>query len=307
MARKRSHPLSGTPVAEGVQFEFGDVTACAVRDERRDIAVLVERQPHFFRDLFGRVPLVRGVVRLFSTVARFFSGLNRSAGMEPQQAVRGSAGARRFAGLVRTTPQALWALLSGLLIAPILAAAMLGLPWLAERILSAVGDVPRFAVNAVCCAFRAAGLVLGVWAVSRLKVLNRLCMYRGAANKVVNAYEAYGPNFSHEDAVLSSRLADKSDGVFLLISAMLAIVLFACVRVDGWALQLAFRVGGLLAAAAVADELILPLENAGPEGLGAALRKPLTFLQQMFSMEPHNQMLEVAVCAFRAACDSRLQ
>ena len=57
MARKRSHPLSGTPVAEGVQFEFGDVTACAVRDERRDIAVLVERQPHFFRDLFGRVPL----------------------------------------------------------------------------------------------------------------------------------------------------------------------------------------------------------------------------------------------------------
>ena len=42
-------------------------------------------------------------------------------------------------------------------------------------------------------------------------------------------------------------------------------------------------------------------------GFGAALRKPLTFLQQMFSMEPHNQMLEVAVCAFRAACDSRLQ
>ena len=43
------------------------------------------------------------------------------------------------------------------------------------------------------------------------------------------------------------------------------------------------------------------------EGLGAALRRTLTFLQQMFSMEPHNQMLEVAVCAFRAACDSRLQ
>lgn len=303
MAKKRSHSLIGTPVAEGVRFEIGETTACAVRNEHRDIAVHVQRDPHFFRELFGRIPLIRGIVRLFSSIGRFFGGLSQSAEMQPQEAIKGRAFVRRFAALFRTTPQRLAALVSGLLIPILLLGPTLGLPVLAELALNTFEDVPRFAVNAVCCVFRIAGLVLGVGLVAKLKVVNRLCMYRGAASKVLNAYEAYGPNLSHEEVILSSRLTDESDGVFCLMVAMISIVVFACFRTEVWWMQLAFRLGVILASAAVVNELIRPLEKSKPDSVGAALRKPLTSLQQLFTIEPHNQMIEVAVCAFRAAYD----
>ena len=35
-----------------------------------------------------------------------------------------------------------------------------------------------------------------------------------------------------------------------------------------------------------------------------ALRAPLVGLQHLFTIEPHNQMIEVAVCAFRAAYEN---
>jgi uncharacterized protein YqhQ len=36
------------------------------------------------------------------------------------------------------------------------------------------------------------------------------------------------------------------------------------------------------------------------------LRKPLVSLQHLFTIEPHNQMIEVAICAFRAAYENDL-
>lgn len=306
MAKDRTLQLVGTPVAEGVRFEIGETVACAVRNERRDIAVHVRREPHFFRELLCHIPLMRGVVRLFAAIFRFFSGISLSADLHPQQVIRGGSFVRRFAGLFRTTPQTLTSILSGLLIPVILGATALGIPLLAELVLEQLDDLPRFAVNAVCCAFRLAGTVLGIYLISRLRVVNRLCMYRGASSKVLNAVEAYGPNFTHEDALLSSRLTDRSDGAFCLVVMLLSILLFACFRVDGLLPQLAFRIGGILAVAAIADEFIQPIERARPESFGAALRKPLTSLQHLFTIEPHNQMIEVAVCAFRAALENHL-
>lgn len=306
MSRKRTFTPIATPVAEGVRVEIGEMAACAVRNEQRDIAVRVRREPRFFRDLLSRIPLLRGPARLMTAIARFFSGLNLAADLEPQRVVRGGRVSRSFAALFQTTPQTLAAIASAVLICVILAASLLGIPMLAEAIFAMIEDLPRFAVNAVCCAFRVAGALLAVYLIARLRVVNRLCMYRGAASKAFNAYEAYGPNFSHEDALLSSRLTDRSDGAFCLLVLVLSIILFACFRVDGLLAQLAFRAGGILAISAVTNEFVRPIERAKPETIGAALRCPLTALQQLFTIEPHNQMIEVAVQAFHAAYENQI-
>ena len=306
MSKKRSDRLIGTPVAEGVRFEIGETVACAVRNEQRDISVHVRRESHFFRNLFGRIPLLRGILRLFLSIGRFFSGLNLADDLHPQHPVRGSRFTRNFARLFRTRPQTLISIGSGLLIPVIFAACFFGLPELAEFALERIEDLPRFAVNAVCCIFRVAGSVLAVYLTTRLRVLNRLCMYRGAVSKVHNAYEAYGSNLTHEEVLLSSRLTDHSDGAFCMVVMMLSIVLFACFRTEDILMQLLFRICGILAVSAVTNELILPLERAKPESVGAALRKPLISLQHIFTIEPHNQMIEVAVCAFHAVHENHL-
>lgn len=303
MAKLNGRKITGTPIAEGVRFEQGSVAVYAVRNEDRDVGVRVRSEPHYMRELLEKIPLLRGVVRLLTAVRRFFAGLDLSASLNPQRVVRGSSGLRYLTGLFSTTPQTLAALLSGLLIPVILLTAMVGLPWLVEQGLLLIDGLPRFAVNIVCCAFRVTGFILSVYAICRLKIMNRLCMYRGAVSKVMNAYEAFGPELTHENTVLSSRLTDRSDGAFAAVVAIVSLIAFACVRTEGLPAQLAVRIAIIFAAAAVTNELILPLERAKPESFGALLRRPLTGLQQLFTIEPHNQMIEVAVCAFRALRD----
>ena len=116
MARKDRTRLIGTPVAEGVRFELGETISLAVRNTHHDIAVHVYPQTHFFRDLFAGLPLVRGIVRLFSSIGRLFSGIKDGSILKPQTSVRGSSRTRRLAKLFQTTPQNLAELVDILLI-----------------------------------------------------------------------------------------------------------------------------------------------------------------------------------------------
>ena len=110
-----------------------------------------------------------------------------------------------------------------------------------------------------------AGAVLGVYSVCRLKLIRRMCMYRGAACKVLNAYEAYGPELTPEEVVLSPRLTDRSDGAFLIAVLLVALVALACHRTDGLAAQLAYRTGALLGSAAVVGEIVRALERGASQ------------------------------------------
>lgn len=298
--------IVSSPAAEGVRFEVGSATACAVRNRNKDITVRVFQESHGARDFFGHVPFLRGIMRLFNTFGGFFSGLSLSANLKPRAAIRGNAFSREFSRLFFTHPQTVAALVNALAVPLILAALVLGLPELVEYGLSHIPGLPRFAVNSVCCLFRMLGALLSVYTICRLKVFSRMCMYRGAAGKVINAYEAYGSGMTHESAVLSSRLTEKSDGAFLIVVMLISIAAFSLVRTETLLLQLGYRIGVILLTSAVVNEFILPLENADPNSTLASMRKPLTELQHLFTIEPHNQMIEVALCAFRAAYENDL-
>lgn len=302
----RDAVVSATPVAEGVRFEIGSATACAVRNRNRDVTVRVFQEDHRVRNFLSRIPFIRGIVRLFSALAGLFAGLSESAELKPRAAVRGSGYVREFARLFRMRPQSVFAALSALAIPLILVVMVIGLPEMVEGCLLRLNGLPRAVINIVCCLFRVLGAFLSVYMICRLKVLNRLCMYRGAASKVINAYEAYGSGLTHESAVLSPRLTDKSDGAFLVVVMVFSIVAFACFRTNSVPAQLANRICAILAVAAVSNEFILPLERANPNSTLATLRQPLMELQHLFTIEPHNQMIEVALCAFRAAYENDL-
>ena len=305
MSARHNH-ISGLPVVEGVRIEFGSASACAVRTRNRDIAVYVRQQSRYYGRTFRGVPLLRGVARLFGSVARMLGGLRQSARMRPRAGVRGSTSQRRFAELFRTRPLSIAAFLNAIAMVLITAAMMVAMPMLAQTLLLMIDGLPRFAINIVGCLFRLLGLVLSVYMIARLRVISRLCMHRGAVGKVINAYEAYGDSLTVDEAAQSSYLTNVSDGAFLLTTAGVAIVFFALVPpwIGSW-MPLA-RFALLLAAAAVTNEVMRPLERAKPDGFGATLRKPFCEMQNIFTLPPDRSMLEVAVCAFQAAYDNDL-
>jgi len=298
--------LRATPAVEGVRFEYGTAAACAVRNRRKDLTVRVVQTDHTLRNILERIPLVRGAARLLGALNALFRAINESTRLKPRSAYRGSAFTREFARLFQIEPQSIAAAGTALLIPVIALALFVGMPAMIEALLLSLPGLPRAVVNIVCCMFRMLGALLSVYAVSRLRLINRLCMYRGAASKVINSYEVYGTGLTHETVLLSSRLTDRSDGAFLIVVMLVSIAAFACVRTGGLLAQLCTRAGILFAAAAIVNEIVLPLENANPNGTLAALRRPLVELQHLFTIEPHNQMIEVALCAFRAACENDL-
>ena len=294
--------VHASPVAEGVRFQVGSATAFAVRKENKDVALRIRREYHPARDAMERIPFVRGILRLVCGVADFLDGVAESAQLEPQQIVKGTRFEQRFAELFRVNPTGLVATGSAIVILLLLAALVILGPWaLAKYVLSGY-DLPRQAINACACGVRVAGALVCVALIPRLRVVNRLCMYRGAINQVLNTPSGRDGRVSRERADQASHLSMRSDAAFVALVLLASIIAFALIRTFTLPVQLLVRVLVVLTVAAVLDEPILLLENAAlRHPVAAALLWPQRLLERLLVRRPHEQMVEVAVYAYNAA------
>ena len=292
--------FSATPVAEGVRLEVSKYTVFAVRNEEKDISVRVRREPRMLLRAGMRIPFLRGVVRLVRDVLRFFDGLGESAELNPQHPVRGTAPERFVASILHIRPQTIATLLSAILIPVIGALCLYAAPEGVKFLLQTRFRLARLPLSLITAGVRVAGLLAAIALVGRLRVFRRLLMYKGAINKVINCYEA-------RDRVNAQRAAEypiptrRSESAFLIFVLSVSLMLFPLIRPHNIAMTALLRVAVILGVAAVLNEPFSGLENARPWLLVRILRTPIDLLQHMTALEPHPQMLEVAVCAFNAA------
>lgn len=301
MSRKKRLLISASPVAEGVRFRVGTAAAFAVRREGKDIALRIRRERRPVRALLERTPFVRGMLRLVGAPAGLLDGISESAELQPQHIVRGTRFEQRFADLFRIRAESLVAFGSAVAALILIAGLMFLLPVGVERYVLPGFELTRAWTNALVCASRALGALAAVGLCARLRVINRLCMYRGAINKVLNAYEADRQPPTQASAAGASRIYRASDAAFVTVVLLLSIVAFALIRTETLPVQLLVRALTALAIAGVVNEPIRALENLRPGHPLSALRAPYLLLERIFVIEPHSQMLEVAVCAFNAA------
>lgn len=292
--------FSATPVAEGVRLEVGKYTVFAVRNEARDVALRVRREPRRVLRACMGVPFLRGAVRLLRDVARFFDGLGEGAELEPQHPVRGTRPEQAVARALHIRPQTIATLLSALLLIPIAFICLYASPMGVSLLLLNHSGISRLGISMIAALSRVVGLMASVTLACRLRVLKRLCMYKGAINMVINCYE------NRED-VNARNVADypifarRSEPAFLLSVVSVSLMLFPLLRPNQLALDALARVGVLLGTAAVLNEPFSALEEARPTPFIRALRAPIDLMQHMTTLEPHPQMLEVSLCAFNAA------
>lgn len=299
--------ISAATVAEGARFSIGDATAFAVRREEKDIALRIRRERHPLRRTMGEMPFVRGMQRLFLSVFGWLDGMSESWELEPQRIVKGNRLERRISALFQLEPESLTGFLSGLLIPVLLLGFSMGLPLAVQTWVLPNFELTRPWVNACVSLARIIGLVIALALCARLRVLNRLCMYRGAINKVLNAYEKKRHKPTLAEAEAASHVYHRSDAAFLTVVMALSIAVFAMIRTFTLPIQLLVRVLVILVVAAVVNEPIQALERLRPTNPVSRLLTPYLWLERLFVLEPHAQMVEVALCAFNAARENNLE
>ncbi len=290
-----------TPVAEGVRIQVGSATAFAVRQDSKDVALRLRREYHPARDAMERIPFLRGIVRLITSVADFLDGVSESAQLMPQQIVKGTRFEQRFATLFRIHPTSLVASLSILAVLFLIGGLVIAGPWALVKFVLPRYELSREAINAIACATRVLAMLLCALLVPRLRVVDRFAMYRGAINRVLNAAPGDDGLVTQQAAEKASFLSRRSNAAFILTVLILSVIAFALIRTFTLPIQLLVRVLTVLAIAAVLNEPIRALERAKATPLVNALLGPQLLLERCLTRRPHAQMVEVAVYAYNAA------
>lgn len=301
MAKYRNTEISACPVAEGVRFQLGNATAFAVRNHKKDISVRVRRERHPMRKFWEQVPFVRGIIRLFAALFGFLDSICESSEMKPQDITKGTWLERRFSDLFRFRSSSLVAFTSAVVILAVTLGLVIGLPWLLEEYVLSMLGFTRLALNAIVTLTRIIGLLAAMCIIARLRIVRRFCMYQGAINKVLNAYEYHGKKLTFKDTMEQSAYHPRSDSVFVLLVMVISMIAFAFLRTYTLHIQILVRILTIFAIAGVINEPLAFLEDSDPEHpFIHALLVPIYRLQRIFVFEPHTQMVEVALCAFNA-------
>jgi len=298
----RDAPVGGQAVLEGVMMRGVCTWAVAVRlpsaEQRRanrrleaDEAAEGEIEIRSFplvsvmkRHAWLRWPLVRGVVALGESMKIGFEALNISANaQQPEGDEPISSGA--------------WA--SAVALALAMAIGLFFL--LPVGITSLFKDsLPNSLVFVLVeKLIRISIFLVYLWAVSRMRDLQRVFQYHGAEHKTISCYEA-GLPLTPENAQRFSRLHPRCGTSFMLIVMIVAIVVFAPLGTPAWYWLFASRILGIPIVAGLAFEVIKWFGRNRTKRWVRALMAPGLKLQLLTTREPDLHQLAVAIAALNA-------
>jgi uncharacterized protein YqhQ len=239
-----------------------------------------------------RLPVVRGVAALVSSLAIGFRALELSAnaqlpadedGEEPQEIPRGMWAGTVVVALALAVvlffliPVGLTSLIKHQLGSSVLF-------WLVEGTL------------------RTAIFLGYLLALSRVRDLRRVFEYHGAEHKTISCYEA-GLELTPANCGRFSRLHPRCGTSFLLVVMIVAIFVFAPIGLPAWYWLIATRILGIPVIAGVSFELIKFAGKNRRRRWVRALMWPGLKLQLLTTREPDANQLSVAIAALQAVLE----
>ena len=298
----RDAPVGGQAVLEGVMMRGVSTWAVAVRAPtpeqtaggRRiagDEAALGEIRVQTFplvsvlkRHRWLRWPVIRGVVALGESLKLGLQALNISVNAQAPDGEKEVSGGT-WAGTVAL------ALTMAVVLFFLLPAAITSL--FADEL---PGSVVFVIVEKLV---RITIFLAYLWAVSRVKDLQRVFQYHGAEHKTIACYEA-GLPLTPENAQRFSRLHPRCGTSFLLIVMIVAVVVFAPLGTPAWYWLFASRIVGIPLVAGLAFEVIKWFGRNRTKRWARILMTPGLKLQLLTTREPDHAQLAVAVAALEA-------
>ena len=305
--------IGGQAVIEGVMMMGKSSYCTAVRDPGGEIQV--ERVRYKPGGKATKIPFVRGVVNMFTSLVRGTKALMRSAKVYGEEEQEPGRVEKWFAEKYKIDLMQVVSLLSmtvGLVLAVVL------FIWLPNFLVGAIkglapslnGTVWEYLLLGV---FKLAIFIGYLALVLLMKDMQRLYRYHGAEHKTINCYEK-GLPLTVENVMGCSRIHDRCGTSFLFIVLIINVFI---VGVVNWAcgvhliasrpLQVLAKLGieiVLLPVIAGISYEILKLLARFHGKISAIFKAPGMLLQKtLTTREPDEQMVEVAIAAFNAAME----
>jgi uncharacterized protein YqhQ len=279
-------PVGGQAVIEGVMMRSPSRVAVAVRRPEGSIAFMEKPFASITRRhrLLG-LPVVRGAVGLFETLALGIGALNFSADE-----------ATRDEGPATGKPSALQGGAQVLTIALSLALGILVFVVLPARITGWLGFQGRLGFGLVDGLLRLLAFVLYLALISQWKEMRRVLGYHGAEHKAIHALEAGAP-LSPGSVQSFSRFHPRCGTSFLFLVVVVSIVVFTFIGRPHGLRDHLLRIACMPLIAGLAFEFIRLSARHATVPFVRALVWPGLQFQRLTTREPDLTMCEVAIAA----------
>ncbi len=284
MSRSPGASVGGQAVLEGVMMRAPNRWAVAVRRPDGVIEAIRHELPRLAsRSKAARIPFLRGVMVLLESLSLGFRALSWSAqkaGEEDEEEMS--------RGQVLITMGVAIAFALGLfIVVPVLAAKGLAALMGESSILFVVLD-----------GLIRIGLIVGyIWAISRLKEIQRVFEYHGAEHMTIHAYENGKPLALEEIEQYSPR-HPRCGTAFIMLVAFIAFFVFLLLAPLPFVWQVVARVVMIPVIAGASYEV---LKVAAAKPWMAWASKPGMWLQGITTRQPDGSQIEVAVASLLAA------
>lgn len=274
----------GQALIEGVLMRGKHGVAAAFRTP--DGSILIDKEPlsGIYNSKLTRIPFLRGLVLLWDALGLGTRFLTRSANLQGDED-------EKIEG-----PMLYLTLAGSLLIAVLLF--FVGPAALGKLIQNWTG-ISIFAMNVLEGLIRLAGIVLYIWAIGKMKDIDRVFAYHGAEHKTINAFEA-GAELTPVVVKKFPLEHPRCGTSFLLSLVVISIVVFAIIGSLPTLWLLLSRIVLIPVLAMLAYEYIRFTANHMDHWLIRWLIKPNLALQRLTTREPSLDILEVSIASFNA-------
>jgi hypothetical protein len=275
----------GQAVIEGVMIRGPRHMAIAVRGPDGEIVTRSETLPGVMAGRLRRIPVLRGVMVLYETLALGLRALTWSsqvaAGVDRREVSRGQ--------MILSLAFTLLFVAAIFFVGPVLLTTWVG--WVAGN------EYVEVSLEGL---LRLAMLVGYIWLIGRIPEIRRVFAYHGAEHRAIHAYE-------HGRELTAGAVRDypnehpRCGTAFLLTVMVIALVLFIALGTPPLWLRLAERIVLMPAIAAVAYETLRAGQRFGATPLFGLLYRPNLWLQKLTTRDPDDAQIEVAIVALQHA------
>ena len=281
-------PLGGQAVIEGVMMRSPTRVAVAVRRPDGTLGYYERSYESITRRIkpLG-LPVVRGAVSLFETLALGVGALNFSADEASRETEPGKPEAK---------PSAWMSIVQGLTVVFSMSLGVLLFVVLPAKLTGWLGFHDRIGFGLVDGAFRLTAFVLYLWLISQWKEMARVLGYHGAEHKAIHALEADVP-LTPENVQKFSRLHPRCGTTFLFLVVLVSIVVFTFIGKPTNLVQHLTRIACMPLIAGVAFEFIRLSGKYFDNPVVRTLAWPGMQFQRLTTREPDLDMCAVAIAS----------
>lgn len=297
--------IGGQAVMEGIMMRNGDDYAVAVRKSDGTIEIKEDKYIGLAKKLHLRkVPIIRGMFAFVDSLVLGMQCLTYSATFFEEEDEGEKSRSEKPPKKQKDTEKTDKIIMGFTVLFSIVIAIALFmvLPFFISSIFKKHVE-SSFLLALVEGIIRIAIFLTYIFAISRMKDIQRVFMYHGAEHKTINCIE-HGVELTPENALSYSRLHKRCGTSFLLIVMVISIIFFMFLRFDNMIMKVVFRILLVPVIAGVSFEII-QWAGRSESKLVSLISKPGMWLQGLTTREPDAAMIEVAIAAVEKIYDWR--